>query len=327
MGLHVSFKDYLNSNSQLSVSEALSWIEKSLKKLELSRPTAVTLSNALNTIRGSLNNKVPEPVTLAGIGTCLQKEAEDLLLQDANDNKKISVNGFNYLLSQFCGPMKHIGDITPDIDSMKKLKVLTHCNTGVLATSKYGTALGIIRELHRLGKLENVYATETRPYNQGSRLTAFELSYDKIPVTLIVDSAASYIIKTMNIDCVIVGADRICMNGDTANKIGTYQLAITAKHHGIPFMVAASFNAIDRQMKSGESIEIEERKPDEILFDKRTGQNLAYKGDVSVRNPAFDVTPADLITCIVTERGVFFPETVPPDPHKGSRLQTAFKFV
>ena len=182
----------------------------------------------------------------------------------------------------------------------KRTSVITHCNAGALATAGYGTALGVIRSLHRQGKLEMTYADETRPWLQGARLTAWELAHDNIPVTLIADSAASYLMNNKRIGWVIVGSDRIAANGDVANKIGTYQLAISARHHGVRFMVAAPTSTIDMNVASGEDIPIEERSADEVL--SVYGTRIA--ADVTGWNPAFDVTPASLVDVIVTEKGV-----------------------
>jgi methylthioribose-1-phosphate isomerase len=179
--------------------------------------------------------------------------------------------------------------------------VLTHCNTGPLATAGYGTALGVIIEAYRQGKPIQVFATETRPRCQGARLTAWELQQAQVPFTLITDSMAGYVMQQGRVGCVIVGADRIAANGDTANKIGTYSLAVLAGEHGIPFYVAAPTSTIDASIASGDQIEIEERDAAEVTH--IGGVRLAPEG-VSVINPAFDVTPQRYITAIVTERGI-----------------------
>jgi len=177
--------------------------------------------------------------------------------------------------------------------------VLTHCNTGSLATGGYGTALGVIRSGWKAG-VKNIYATETRPWLQGARLTVWELDQDRIPATLIADSAAAYLMRKGVVQWVVVGADRIAANGDTANKIGTYSLAVNARHHGVRFMVVAPTSTIDWSAVSGDSIEIEERDQKELL-----GDYFLKEGHViRAWNPVFDVTPAQLIDAIVTERGV-----------------------
>ena len=180
-------------------------------------------------------------------------------------------------------------------------RILTHCNAGALATSGFGTALGVIRAAVEAGKTVSVLADETRPWLQGARLTAWELMQDGIPVTLICDNMAGYLMSKGEIDCVIVGADRIAANGDTANKIGTYSVAILAKEHNIPFYVAAPLSTIDRSLSDGSLIPIEERSRSEVTH--HGGQPVAPEG-VAVRNPAFDVTPARYISAIITERGV-----------------------
>ena len=183
-------------------------------------------------------------------------------------------------------------------------RVLTHCNAGALATAGYGTALGVIRAAVEAGKRVQVYADETRPFLQGARLTAWELMKDQIPVTVITDSMAGHIMRKGEIDCVIVGADRIAANGDVANKIGTYSVAVLAKENNIPFYVAAPVSTIDLAIPDGEHIPIEERNPDEI----RTIQGVAVTPeDARVVNPAFDVTPHRYIGAIITERGVARP--------------------
>ncbi len=179
--------------------------------------------------------------------------------------------------------------------------VLTHCNAGGLATAGYGTALGVIRAAHDAGKKITVFADETRPWLQGARLTAWELMQDNIPVTLITDNMAGWLMRKGEIDCVVVGADRIAANGDTANKIGTYSVAVLAKENRIPFYVAAPISTLDLSLQSGDLIPIEERHPDEVTH--LAGLPIAPKG-VKVRNPAFDVTPAKYITAIITERGL-----------------------
>jgi methylthioribose-1-phosphate isomerase len=179
--------------------------------------------------------------------------------------------------------------------------VLTHCNAGALATCGYGTALGVIRSAIEQGKKINVYADETRPFLQGARLTAWELMADKIPTTVICDNMAASLMHAGKIQAVVVGADRIAANGDAANKIGTYNVAILAKEHGIPFYVAAPWSTIDMATANGELIPIEERPAVEVTH--HGGKQLTPNG-VGIRNPAFDVTPAKYITAIITERGV-----------------------
>jgi methylthioribose-1-phosphate isomerase len=183
-------------------------------------------------------------------------------------------------------------------------RVLTHCNAGALATAGYGTALGVIRSAARDGNIRGVIADETRPYLQGARLTAWELTHDGIPTTLIADSMAGHMMATGQVDLVVVGADRIAANGDVANKIGTYSLGVLARENGVPFYVAAPVSTFDLSIPSGDRIPIEERAAEEVTH--HGGRRLAAEG-VSVRNPAFDVTPHRFVTAIICERGVARP--------------------
>lgn len=188
--------------------------------------------------------------------------------------------------------------------SPHQLCILTHCNAGALATAGYGTALGVVRSAWREGRLARVYADETRPRLQGARLTSWECVQEGIPVTVITDSMAAHCMKQGLIDVVIVGADRIAANGDTANKIGTYSLAIVAKAHEVPFFVAAPLSTIDFELPSGTKIPIEERHPSEIY---QIGETVVCPPGVEFYNPSFDITPAELITGIITEQGVVAP--------------------
>jgi methylthioribose-1-phosphate isomerase len=185
--------------------------------------------------------------------------------------------------------------------------VLTHCNAGALATAGYGTALGVIRAAREAGKEVRVFAGETRPFLQGSRLTAWELRKDRIQVTIIADNMAASLLRAGTVNCVIVGTDRTAANGDVANKIGTYPLAVMAQRHHVPFYVAAPLSSIDLECATGDDIPIEQRPPEELT--EFGGQRIAPKG-VDVFNPAFDVTPAELVTAIVTERGIVYPPFV-----------------
>ena len=198
---------------------------------------------------------------------------------------------------------RRLGDLGADLIP-PQARLLTHCNAGALATAGYGTALGIVRSAARQGKVRLVYADETRPYLQGARLTAWELMQDGIPTTLIADSMAGHLMARGEVDAVVVGADRIAGNGDVANKIGTYTVAVLAKENGVPFYVAAPTSTFDLATPTGEGIPIEERPPDEITH--HAGRRLAPEG-VSVRNPAFDVTPHRYVTAIVCERGIARP--------------------
>jgi methylthioribose-1-phosphate isomerase len=252
------------------------WRQKVIADIEMlakSRPTAVNLFWALDQMKVTLSQQTINP--LAGILACAVKIHED----DIAANHKM-------------------GELGADLLTGAK-GVLTHCNTGALATGGYGTALGVIRSAYRRQAL-NVYAGETRPWLQGARLTAWELSQEHIPVTLIADSAAAWLMKTGAIDWVVVGADRITANGDVANKIGTYALAVLAKQHDVKFMVVAPMTTVDWGINQGDQIKIEERHQKELLPDCYLEEDSL----VSAWNPVFDVTPVELITAIVTERGV-----------------------
>jgi methylthioribose-1-phosphate isomerase len=182
--------------------------------------------------------------------------------------------------------------------------VLTHCNAGALATAGYGTALGVVRAAREAGKTVAVIADETRPFLQGARLTAWELHKDRIPVTVIADNMAASVLRRGEVSCVVVGTDRTAANGDVANKIGTYPLAVMARRHGVPFYVAAPLSSIDLECPSGAEIPIEERSPEEITH--LAGRRITPKG-IKIFNPAFDVTPAELVSAIITENGIAYP--------------------
>ncbi|KAL1224946.1 Methylthioribose-1-phosphate isomerase [Cardamine amara subsp. amara] len=273
-----------------SCDDAVAFLEKKLDYLVSSRPTAVNLADASLKLKQVIAKALVTATEPKSIFKAYIEAAEDMLEDDVASNKAIGTFGSSLLRQQAKNP--------------DKLSVLTHCNTGSLATAGYGTALGVIRALHTQRVLERAYCTETRPFNQGSRLTAFELVHEKIPATLIADSAAAALMKDGRVDGVIVGADRVASNGDTANKIGTYSLALCAKHHGIPFYVAAPLTSVDLSLSSGKEIVIEERTPNELLNTHGgLGERIAAPG-ISVWNPAFDVTPAELIAGVITEKGV-----------------------
>jgi methylthioribose-1-phosphate isomerase len=249
-------------------------IQSALQHLAQARPTAVNLVWALERMKACFATLTGNPVPT------LLTEAQRIQDEDIHANHQMGDFGASLLPSN--------------------CRVLTHCNAGALATGGYGTALGVIRSGYTAGKINQVYADETRPWLQGARLTAWELLQDNIPVTLLADSAAATLMRQQRIDWVIVGADRITANGDVANKIGTYSLAVLARQHGIKFMVAAPTSTIDMQLASGEQIVIEERAPEEILT--LGGQIIAANG-ATAWNPSFDVTPAELVDVIVTEKG------------------------
>ncbi|HLJ74014.1 MAG TPA: S-methyl-5-thioribose-1-phosphate isomerase [Thermoanaerobaculia bacterium] len=244
-------------------------VQHAAKELRDARPTAVNLAWAIDRMLRA---------------NCEVVEAEKIFREDVEANRRIGRFG-----SELLG---------------MKATVLTHCNAGALATAGYGTALGVIRAAVEQGKKIAVFADETRPYLQGARLTAWELQQDGIDVTLITDSMAGHFFQQQKFDAVIVGADRIAANGDTANKIGTYTVAVLANAHGVPFYVAAPISTVDIATPNGAAIPIEERSAREVT--EIGGTPIAPKG-VAVRHPAFDVTPARLITAIITDRGVLQP--------------------
>ncbi len=250
--------------------------------LAQTRPTAVNLFWALNRMK-----KVYENCRGQGreqVAAALLREAEKMFSEDVATNRAMGDFGEKLFGSG--------------------VRLLTVCNAGSLATCGYGTALGVIRSCHREGKLAMVYACETRPVLQGARLTVWELYQDGIPVTLITDNMAGTLMQKGQVDGVVVGADRIAANGDTANKIGTYMLAVLAHHHGLPFYVAAPMSTIDFSLSSGEEIPIEKRDPNEV---RKVMGSFITVPEVPVFNPAFDVTPNHLISGIITERGVAMP--------------------
>jgi methylthioribose-1-phosphate isomerase len=243
------------------------------------RPTAVNLFWAIDRMRKLYDQVKQRPVD--EIRAALVREAKQVYLEDIAINRAIGRNG---------------ADLVPDGKT-----VLTHCNAGALATAGFGTALGVIRAAVEAGKNIDVFADETRPFLQGSRLTVWELQQDGISATLITDNMAGHFLKSGRIGCVVVGADRIAANGDVANKIGTYSVAVLAKENNVPFYVAAPISTLDLTLASGDEIPIEERSAAEVTH--VGGVPLAPEG-ISVRNPAFDVTPNRYVSGIITERGV-----------------------
>ncbi|WP_340648858.1 S-methyl-5-thioribose-1-phosphate isomerase [Pseudoxanthomonas winnipegensis] len=256
-------------------AEAALKLEPALQRLNAARPTAVNLAWALARMRRALQSAG------ADWREVLEREAQAIASEDLAANR-------------------HMGELGAALIG-EGSGVLTHCNTGSLATAGFGTALGVIRAGVAQGRIGKVFADETRPWQQGARLTVWELQQDGIDATLIADSAASHLMKTGAVQWVVVGADRICANGDTANKIGTYQLAIAARHHGLKFMVVAPSSTVDMDTPSGELIEIEERDPGEL---HGIGGVRTVAEGIKAWNPVFDVTPGSLIDAIVTEKGV-----------------------
>ena len=250
-------------------------MEDDLTVLAAARPTAVNLGWALERMRGAAARATGNPERM------LLAEALAIHEEDVDANRRMGALGAA-LIEERCD-------------------ILTHCNTGSLATGGYGTALGVIRDAWRQGKISRVYADETRPWLQGARLTAWELVQDDIPVRLLADGAASFLLDRGSVAWVVVGADRVAANGDVANKIGTYSLAVSARHHGVGFMVVAPVSTIDPDCPDGAAIPIEERTAAELL---RLGEQDIAASGAEAWNPVFDITPAGLVDVLVTERGV-----------------------
>jgi methylthioribose-1-phosphate isomerase len=281
MGVALALKD---SPAQ-TVRDLRSDFDNAAVVISKTRPTAVNLFWAVKRMRavfeGALESGATEIDKVRAAKARLAEEAELVLKEDIAVNQAIGRYGAGLL--------------------GESMTVLTHCNAGALATGGYGTALGVIRAGVANGKSIRVFADETRPFLQGARLTAWELAQDGIPVTLITDSMAGHFMKQGLLQAAIVGADRIAANGDVANKIGTYSVAVLARENGIPFYVAAPLSTIDLSLSSGDQIPIEERSPDEVTH--LSGLSIAPK-EIDARHPAFDVTPHRYVTAIITERGV-----------------------
>ncbi|MFV0428977.1 MAG: S-methyl-5-thioribose-1-phosphate isomerase [Arachnia sp.] len=262
-------------------------LDRNIDLVRQARPTAVNLAWGVDQVRWAVEYGVDRVLELA----------LDLIAEDGRANRELSAKGADWILAA---------------TGRERVRVITHCNTGALATTAWGTAYGIIHELHNRGNIDLVYADETRPLLQGSRLTSWELVHDSIPHVIQVDGAASSTILRGLVDVALIGADRITANGDSANKVGSVGLALACARAGIPFVVAAPSSTVDLQTATGELIEIEQRDPREVLaFDTCT----AAPSSATAFNPAFDVTPHDLISAIVTERGVFEPAKA-PDPNR-----------
>ncbi len=280
LGLAIEARN-IASDPDIDFACFLEKLSRAKERLQSSRPTAVNLRWATERIfELAENNRQKTPLEISDL---LVASAEAMIEKDILVNKAIGEYGANLLTG--------------------KSSVLTHCNAGALATCGWGTALGVIRSAFERGMDLTVYVDETRPRQQGARLTVWELLHDGIVPTLITDSMAGYLMLQGKVDAVIVGADRVALNGDAANKIGTYSLAVLAQAHGIPFYIAAPISTIDPHIVNGAQIPIEERDGDEVLV--ISGQSISTDG-VKVLNPAFDVTPARLISGIITERGVLY---------------------
>jgi methylthioribose-1-phosphate isomerase len=266
-------------------TQFLSQLEAFAKKLGATRPTAVNLFWAIERMMKTARQTVG---TVDLLKQTLLETAQAINADDIETCQAIGDHGLQALPS-----------------NPAKLRILTHCNAGALATAGYGTALGVVRSAWRDDRLERVYADETRPRLQGAKLTAWECVQEGIPVTVITDNMAAHCMKLGMVDVVVVGADRIAANGDAANKIGTYSVALIAKAHNIPFYVAAPLSTVDFSLSNGDLIPIEERDPEEVY---QIGETRLCPPGVEFYNPAFDVTPAELITGIMTELGVVKPE-------------------
>ncbi len=277
-GLYLGIKDLKESTFDSFYSET----DRIAEYINSSRPTAVNLSWALKRLMATIYAAKEKPIE--EIKEIVLKTAITIHNEDRRLCRSIGENGL---------------ELIPD-----NAKILTHCNTGGLATGEFGTAFSVILHAHHAGKLKQVWVDETRPLLQGSRLTAWELQKAEIPFKLNVDSAAAFLMQQGKVDLVILGADRITKNGDTANKIGTYSLAVLADAHNIPFYVAAPYSTIDMELETGSEIEIEQRDADEVT---NFGNKQTAPDKVDVYNPAFDVTPNQLITAIITEKGVIKP--------------------
>jgi methylthioribose-1-phosphate isomerase len=279
----------------LSKDKFLKGLDDGCRTLLESRPTAINLFWAVNRMKEIIRNS--NKIGSNDLANILLDEAHKILEDDIKINQKMGSFG---------------ADLLP-----KKANVLTHCNAGALATAGHGTALGVIRSAVEKGKNISVIADETRPFLQGARLTAWEMVQEGIPVTLISDNMSGHLMSHGEIDAVVVGTDRVAGNGDVANKIGTYMVAVLAKRHNIPFYVACPLSTIDRSILSGSDIPIEERPINEV-----TGyRDYQWAADgVSVRNPAFDVTPADLVTGLITEKGVILSPT-------SEKINNLFDFI
>ncbi len=277
-GLYLGIKDFPETDVRTFLGHA----EKVASTINSSRPTAVNLNWALQLILTEIRGQTGK--STADLKKIVLSKAIDIHNEDRELCKAIGENGVA---------------LVPE-----NARILTHCNTGGLATAAYGTAFSVILHSHFAEKVQMVWVDETRPLNQGSRLTTWELKKAGVPFTLNIDSAAASLMRDGKVDLIITGADRITLNGDTANKIGTYSLAVLAKAHNIPFFVAAPYSTIDLEMESGDEIEIEQRSPLEVTH---FGSRQTAPDDIRVYNPAFDVTPHNLITAIITEKGVVKP--------------------
>jgi methylthioribose-1-phosphate isomerase len=277
MGVAIGVKQ----STATTMAELETEFDRVCERISSTRPTAVNLFWAVERMRRVFDGARREGASISEIKSSLVNEASAMHREDIESNQRMGAFG---------------ADLIPD-----NATVLTHCNAGALATAGYGTALGVIRAAVGAGKRVQVLADETRPFFQGARLTTWELARDKIPVTLITDGMAGYFLKKGKVDCVVVGADRIAANGDVANKIGTYMVAVAAHENNVPFYVAAPLSTVDLAKNSGDEIPLESRSHSEVTHFR--GHQIAPDG-VSVANPAFDVTPHRYVSAIITDAGV-----------------------
>ncbi len=287
IGVAAAYGMYLGA-TEIKTNDCAKFLQHLERVADLLRQTRPTAVNLFWAIARMLRTAYEETGSVQDIQATLLQTAQAIQQEDLQTCQAIGDRGIEVLPS------------TPE-----KLRILTHCNAGALATAGYGTALGVIRSAWRDGRLERVYADETRPRLQGAKLTAWECVQENIPVTIITDSMAAHCMQQKMIDVVVVGADRIAANGDAANKIGTYAVAIAAKAHNIPFYVAAPFSTVDFDLADGSLIPIEERDATEVFSINNT--SICAKG-ADFYTPAFDVTPASLITAIITEKGAIQPQ-------------------
>lgn len=286
IGVAAAYGMYLGAR-EIETSDRHQFLDRLDQVAQLLRSTRPTAVNLFWAISRMIKAAYETLGTVDEIKQILFQTAQSINVEDLQTCQAIGDRGLAVLPN------------TPE-----KLTILTHCNAGALATAGYGTALGVVRSAWREGRLARLFADETRPRLQGAKLTTWECVQEGIPVTLITDNMAAHCMKQGLIDAVVVGADRIAANGDAANKIGTYSLAIVAKSHNIPFFVAAPLSTVDFELSDGGKIPIEERNPEEIY---QIGDTLITPSGIDYYNPAFDVTPAELITAIITENGAFAP--------------------
>ncbi len=286
IGVAAAYGMYLGAR-EIETRDRTAFLERLEAVSQMLRETRPTAVNLFWAIQRMLKVARTTPGSVEQVRQTLLETAKAINAEDIETCQAIGDRGLGVLPNQ-----------------PEKLRLLTHCNAGALATAGYGTALGVVRSAYTAGRLERLYADETRPRLQGAKLTTWECIYDGIPVTVITDSMAAHCMQQNMVDAVVVGADRIAANGDTANKIGTYSLALVAKAHNIPFFVAAPKSTVDLSLSDGSQIPIEERDPMEIY---QIGETRLVPQGAEFYNPAFDVTPAELISAIITEQGAIAP--------------------